>query len=204
MQKDSLNWPPGWRRTPIERRLNGRFKEDGQALSIHEAIKRTIRVLRLFGVKESDIIVSCNVPLRRDGLPLSRSVHVSDPGVCVYWTRKGKPESMPVDHYHRVADNLAAIAAILDAMRLIQRHGGSTILERAFTGFTALPAPNTWRAVMGLPESAPCNIATVKSLYRSMSKSLHPDNGGSESKMAELNWAMTEAQKEACDNQDDI
>lgn len=204
MLKDSLSWPPGWRRTPIDRRLNGRFRESGDSLSIHDAVKRTIHVLRLFGVKEESIVVSCNVPLRRDGMPLSRTGPVDDPGVCVYWTRKGKAESMPVDQYHRVADNLAAIAAILDAMRLIQRHGGSTILERAFTGFTALPAPNTWRAVMGLAENAPCNIATVKALYRSLSKQHHPDNGGSESKMSELNWAMKEAEKEACGTETNI
>jgi hypothetical protein len=46
----------------------------------------------------------------------------------------------------RAADNLAAIAATLEAMRAIDRHGGATILNRAFTGFTALPPPaDCWK-----------------------------------------------------------
>jgi hypothetical protein len=60
---------------------------------------------------------------------------------------------MAIDQYDRVEHNLAAIAATLDAMRAIKRHGGAEILDRAFTGFTALPAPmaggKPWRQVLG-------------------------------------------------------
>ncbi|KVD37855.1 hypothetical protein WJ41_22830 [Burkholderia ubonensis] len=62
-------------------------------------------------------------------------------GVAVYWeTRAGARRVMAIDQYTRVADNLAAVAATLDAMRAIERHGGARILERAFTGFAALAA----------------------------------------------------------------
>ena len=52
----------------------------------------------------------------------------------------------------QVEESLAAIAATLDAMRAIERHGGARVLERAFTGFTAVPAPDArkhWREVFG-------------------------------------------------------
>ena len=38
---------------------------------------------------------------------------------------------MAIDAYTRTADNLAAVAATLEAMRAIERHGGAQILERA-------------------------------------------------------------------------
>jgi len=47
---------------------------------------------------------------------------------------------MAIDIYDTVAGNLAAVAATLDAMRAIERHGGAQILKRAFQGFKALPS----------------------------------------------------------------
>ena len=103
---------------------------------------------------------------------------------------------MAVDRYTRVEQNLAAIAATLDAMRAIERHGGAVILERAFSGFVSLPAPNTWRSVLGFQEDAGVSLDRAKAEYRELSMRHHPDKGGSESKMKELNWAMSEAEKE--------
>jgi len=48
---------------------------------------------------------------------------------------------MAIDRYSTVEGNLAAIAATLDAMRAIERHGATVILERTFADFMALPAP---------------------------------------------------------------
>jgi hypothetical protein len=81
-------------------------------------------------------------------------------------------------------------------MRAIERHGGAMILERAFTGFTALPMPNTWRAVLGFEEADQITLQDVRDMYRTRSFKHHPDRGGSEAKMKELNWAMAEAEKE--------
>ena len=107
-------------------------------------------------------------------------------------------EQRAVDRYLKVADNLAAIAATLDAMRAIERHGGAAILDRAFTGFAALPAPTVgqrdWWTVLGIPRvSSPDEI---RQAYRRLSKLLHPDRqaeGGSHDAMAELNKARDQA-----------
>jgi hypothetical protein len=108
---------------------------------------------------------------------------------------------MAIDIYDRVADNLAAVAATLDAMRAIERHGGAAILERAFTGFTALPAPivagmkRPWRDVLQLGPKPP--LHDVHGAYRRLASAHHPDReGGSDAKMAELNAARDEALKE--------
>jgi hypothetical protein len=85
---------------------------------------------------------------------------------------------MAIDRYTRVADNLAAIAATLEAMRAIERHGGGTILERAFLGFAALPenASQPWREVLGIEGTA--TLELVLSRFRTLVKVHHPDYGG--------------------------
>lgn len=101
---------------------------------------------------------------------------------------------MAIDRYTRVADNLAAIAATLSAMRAIERHGGAQILERAFTGFTALPAPKSWRDILQVGTKP--TRAIIEANYRRLAKDRHPDNGGSNDAMAELNAARDAALKE--------
>lgn len=191
-----LAWPAGWRRTKSRKDAN--FKRGGQRLSIADGVKRVIEQLRLFGISDWNIVVSTNVRPRLDGLPLSNQAEPQDPGVAVYWKKEKDTQHkvMATDRYTKVADNLAAIAATLEAMRAIERHGGAVIMERAFTGFLSLPAPNTWRAVFGFPEDHCVSFERAKAEYRELSMTHHPDKGGSESKMAELNWAMQEAEKE--------
>ena len=204
-----LSWPSGWRRTSI--RKQARFgKRSAQlstsyrhhvVLSVEDATTRVLRELFAFGVEDGDAIISTNLPVRLDGLPRSNQKEPGDPGVAVYWKRHGDTSHkvMAIDLYDRVADNLAAIAATLEAMRSIERHGGAVILDRAFLGFQALPAPNTWRSVFGYHEEDQVSIGRLRSDYRGLCKNHHPDCGGSESKMQEVNWAMAEAEKELAD-----
>jgi DnaJ-domain-containing protein 1 len=107
---------------------------------------------------------------------------------------------MAIDQYYRVEENLAAIAATLDAMRAIERHGGAQILDRAFTGFTALPAPaaaRSWREVFGFTPHAQPDRAALRNRYRILAGERHPDRaGGSDAAMSELNVALREAEEE--------
>lgn len=206
MKAFPLTWPAGWKRTTPERRTRAKFNQQssGQfgrsrgSVTIAEGTKRVLKELAAFGVEEGDAIISTNLKLRLDGLPKGDQAEPTDPGVAVYWQRTGDPQhkSMAIDRYDRVADNLAAIAATLDAMRAIERHGGAVILERAFMGFQCLPAPNTWRAVFGWAEDERCNSLDLKLRYRQLAQERHPDTGGSEAAMKELNWAMEQAEKE--------
>jgi len=101
---------------------------------------------------------------------------------------------MAVDLYDRIADNLAAMAATLEAMRTIERHGGAIILERAFLGFQSLPSPNDWRHVLGFEDTP--SWETVKDRYQQLAKQRHPDCGGSDAMMSELNRAYEDAERE--------
>lgn len=200
-----LCWPANWKRTTsrthaqfgrTERRGDGLL--DKKRLGIVDAIDRIADELRRFGIKEEHVIVSTNVPLNLSGSPRGDRGEPSDPGVAIYWTRNGKPQCMAIDRYTRVADNLAAIAATLEALRAIERHGGGTILERAFIGFAALPASSArpWRVVLQIPDSAVVTRELIDQSFKQQATLLHPDKGGSHDAMSELNEARASALKE--------
>lgn len=189
-----LTWPGGWRRTAPGSRSRSNFSKNKNALSVAEGTKRVLDELRRFGVPDYQVILSTNIQVRLDGLPYSNQKEPSDPGVAVYWKRRGKEQVMATDTYDRVADNLAAIAASLEAMRAIERHGGAQILDRAFLGFTALPEPKNWRDVLNMPGSS--NLAMAKKHYQELAMVHHPDRGGDSEKMAEINRAWSDAQRE--------
>jgi hypothetical protein len=195
-----LAWPQGWPRA--EARSYGRFgtMEDRgsysarKSISIAEAVKRVRHEFGWLGVKNlaDDIVLTTNLQLDLSGFPREGQGDPSDPGAAVYWQKPGQPTRvMAIDGYVRVADNIAAIAATLEAMRKIQRHGGAQILERAFTGFTAPPTPRSpWR-ILGVAPNA--TREAIEAAYRAKAKAAHPDAGGSTAAMAELNAARDAA-----------
>lgn len=69
---------------------------------------------------------------RLDGLPRSGEPEPKDPGATVYWRSRGRDQVIAIDQYDRVADNLAAIAGTLDALRAIKRWGGAQIVARLY------------------------------------------------------------------------
>jgi hypothetical protein len=202
-----LTWPAGWPRTPVAEQRYGRFgtkKSDKpytsySNITIAEGTARVLEQLARMGIGRDDVVISTNLQLRRDGLPRSSQAAPSDAGAAVYWsTRRGERRVMAIDQYHKVEENLAAIAATLDAMRAIERHGGAQILDRAFTGFAALPAPTTartWRGVMTFGESTPTR-EQLRQRYRHLASVRHPDRGGSDAAMSELNVALRQAEEE--------
>lgn len=185
-----LSWPDGWKRTKnrehakFNKTRDPKYNDQGAAmyqgkarLSVADAVRRVLTELERMGIRQDDILISTNVPLRLDGLPRSDQ-EPSDPGAAVYWQKKGKQmRCMAIDQYWRVADNLAAIAATLDAMRAIERHGGATILDRAFLGFAALPerATQSWRETLGIPPEAQASRDIVEERFRTLVKLYHPD-----------------------------
>lgn len=208
-----LSWPAGWPRTALGDRKGARFgrrerqySSTGgsswtrkQDLSVFDAVKRVLSELRTLGVLDGDAIISTNVPTRLDGLPRSDARAPADTGVAVYWQRPGEPmRCMAIDTYSDVAGNLAAVAATLEAMRAIERHGGAQILDRAFAGFDALPAPGAkrdWREVLGFQRGEAITLPAAHEAYRRLSGQHHPDRGGNHERMAEINAAWAEAQR---------
>jgi hypothetical protein len=191
-----LCWPDGWKRT--QSRKFGHFKTGNQWISVRDATLRVLNEFRLMGINSDDIIVSTNIPLRLDGMPRSDQ-EPSDPGVAVYWqTKKSGMRCMAIDRYQHVADNIAAMAATLEAMRAIERHGGAMILERAFLGFAALPetASRPWRQVLGISTTVAATWPMVEERFRSLVQIHHPDKGGDRNKFEEIVQARDAARLE--------
>ncbi len=191
-----LQWPAGWGRTGAGLRKTTAFKRLGRAITVAEAVERVREELRRMGHGDNDVVVSTNIELRLDGWPRSDRPEPADRGAAVYWREKsGATRCMAIDRYDRVAGNLAAIAATLEAMRAIERHGGAEILDRAFTGFVALPAAEKpWHIVLGVPHHAA--TPDVEQAYRRARGRAHPDTGGSAALFDEIQRAWTAFRQE--------
>lgn len=177
-----LAWPEGWPRATVRKR--GQFKQDRRELTYHRAETRAIDELGRL-VDHSSLVISSNVI--RDREP-------KDPGVAMYWreTGTGADRVIAIDIYDRAADNLAAIAATIEAMRAIDRHGGATILNRAFTGFTALPPPaDCWKELDLLPGSAEQAIEAAWKAKIRRCRQTHP--AGDHPSEAAINAARDQA-----------
>lgn len=187
IQAYPLQWPPGWPRKPGYARRMATFQNGGRELSVIDGVNRVLDALRLMKITRDDVVISTDIPTRLDGLPRSDRTG-GDPGAAVYWRKGKQTRCMAIDRYQRTADNLAAIAATLEAMRAIERHGGAEILDRAFTGFTALPAPEQWFQVLGV--SAHATREQIETAYRTLAMKHHPDRpGGDAGEMSRINMA---------------
>jgi hypothetical protein len=135
-------------------------------------------------------IISTNIELRRDGLPYASFTQPGDPGVALYFTYKGKQMCFCCDRYRKAEDNMHAISLTISALRGVARWGTGDMMESAFRGFAALPAPAVQDApheVLGVaPNAAPNEIDYA---YKRLAAQHHPDKGGSTEQMAKINAA---------------
>jgi len=207
-----LQWPDGWPRTPSHRResdnrfgISGGFTEEGRRVGRRITVGRARDQLmdELHRLGATDIVVSTNVPVKADGLLYADNKRLDDPGIAVYFTYKKKKFVMARDGFTSVAGNLRSLGLAIDGMRQLDRHGGRFMLEKAFEGFLALAPPN-WKKPW-------CQVFSVKpewqgditALYREKARERHPDAGGNDTLMAELNVAYKEARQEGNNMRED-
>jgi hypothetical protein len=183
---------------PLE---NPRTKSRGNAaFKVDFVTARTGLLGELQRLQARDIVISSNVPIRRDGLPAVPDREPQDPGVAVYFRRKDRPYVIACDHFLKVRWNLRAIGETIKALRSIERYGSTSMLDQAFSGFAQLPgapatAPTSWRTVLGIPDG-PVDRARIEERYRALALLLHPDRGGDTTAMASLNVARDQALRE--------
>jgi hypothetical protein len=185
-----LEWPIGWVRTPRHKRVHATFstkQTSNRQLTTQIATGRLEAELDRLGARRP--VLSTNVSLRLDGRPRSDE-NPSDPGAAIYFVFRGKATVLACDRYSMVADNIAAIAAHIDALRRIERYGVGTI-EQALAGYKALPADTAadWRAVFGFPKDSTPTLDQVDKAYKAEARKHHPDVGGDEIRMAHVNRA---------------
>ena len=187
-----LQWPEGWQRaTWASRKRGGRF-----ITTYTKTMSRLQREVRLLGA--TGLVVSSNLPLRSDGMPRADVARykIEDPGVAVYFMRDKKQLVMASDVFESVYDNLHRITLALEHMRGLERHGGGTMLERAFEGFQALPDQSNWRALLGFKREDVVTLADAEARYREGAKRCHADTGGGHEAMVKLNVAIAQARQE--------
>lgn len=168
-----LAWPAGWNRCRNPKR--GSFSEK----SLAKTRDAVLHELKLLGIGNWNVVISTNLRLRRDGLPYSGEACPKDAGVAIYFLRNGKPMVFACDQYARVTDNMWAVCKTIEAIRGISRWGASDMMERSFTGFAALPAPEpeeNWWQTVGLTPKATAD--EIKARFRALAKEHHPDVSG--------------------------
>jgi hypothetical protein len=166
-----LEWPLGWKRTRVRR--HGKFTSDRRHVNVEFATRRLEE--QLDKLRAKDAVLSTNVTLNLRGIPRGNE-NPTDPGVAVYFRFNKKPTVLACDTFYTVADNIAAIAAHVDALRRIERYGVGTI-EQALAGYKALPADTAadWRAVFGLTGTGTVTADAVNESYRALARVKHPD-----------------------------
>lgn len=180
-----LAWPAGQPRTknPVDSKFQATVP---QALQfVHDELRRFGKDT---GKPVKNLVLSSNVTLT--------SHNPSDGGVAAYFQWDGLDCCIAVDRYKRVRENLQAIGRVIEADRAKMRHGGLNIVRAAFRGYAALPPPSDgkpWHVVLGVDEGGA--LVTARAAYKRLAAQCHPDAGGSDERMAEVNRAWDEAQR---------
>lgn len=190
-----LQWPMGWPRTPESDRQDSkyRFARSGvagvagrQFWTLAAALKSLEGELTRLGAEE--VYVTTDYAVNRFATGFSDQRRPKDQGVAVYFQLRDRPMVMAQDVHVRAEENLRALALAIEAMRTLERHGGGAMMERAFTGFTALPPPpSPWKILgLGTGASGEAVQAAWKAKIRDI-RAQHP--GGDHPLEAEVNAA---------------
>lgn len=182
-----LTWPDHIERS--RSRETGRFKT-----TLAAALGNVETSIQRFGndsgKKVSGLVISSNYTLG-DSRP-------SDPGVAVWFVWADMQVCIPVDRYTTIAGNLQAIHHVIEARRTELRHGTLALVRATFRGFQALPSPvrRSWREVLGFHNGDQPSKVAIETAWKDRAKKAHPDAGGSQEAMAELNGAKMAALQE--------
>lgn len=176
-----LRWPEGRRRTTHPRRAPFR---------VSLAVARDALLGELFRLGGSRVVIASNARLSRAGQMTSVQPWTADPGVAVWFARKGQELVLACDAWDTIAANLRAIGKTVEAMRGMERWGADQMLDAALGGFAALPertaGPDPW-ALLGVQPGAGRDV--VDAAYRAGLKRHHPDRGGDAEQLLALNRA---------------
>jgi hypothetical protein len=184
-----LDWPLGYKKTSNRKRSAFREKTLGGVQNLLRA------ELNRLGARS--MIVSSNLPLRKDGNIYSEylSKKIDEPGIAVYFKYRQQDVVICCDQYEYPWENMYALAKGIEAIRSMERWGVSEFMERAFTGFKALPEKieQAWYDVLGIDRIS--NAVQIKEAYRRMAQIHHPDVGGSVEMFNKINSAYQQALK---------
>lgn len=183
-----LAWPDNMPRTPPAGRVRSPFRT-----GYDQAVKNVTKSLQGF---QKDSGLRIDNPVMSSNRDLMGRLKDNDPGVAVWFQMDGQWVAFGVDRFPDPAANVQAIHHIIEARRTELRYGGLAIVRQTFKSFLALPAPAAkhWSEILGVPRNAVRE--EINTAYRRLAGERHPDRGGSDAMMAELNAARDAALKE--------
>ena len=127
-------------------------------------------------------------------MPYANQREPADTGVAVYFQLQDAPMVFACDKYNHVRDNIRAIGKTIEALRGIERWGASDMMERAFTGFQALPPPgDTWHGVLQIQPGDMHD--DIQRRYRKLRSEAHRNNDGDWLQKIQNAWKEYEAQR---------
>ena len=107
----------------------------------------------------------------------------------VEWRPRGAADTitLTLSEQARAVDNLAVLVIGIDQMRLNEKRGLTNVMQQAYLQLAAPPRERDPYEVLGVRRDSPREV--LEASYKALAKSRHPDAGGSDEAMAELNAA---------------
>lgn len=191
--ENQVPWPVGKAITPSHERKSGQFSVT--LASAAERIEKQVGAFTKSGKpwRTSALWIYAEAKLGGRNRFLANQPRSFDPRVVVSFDIDGKPYAISADRLDAPEQNLAAIAAYIEAMRSQERYGIFTV-EELLQSFSALPPPSSGLVTIS-PFAGLTTADAISALYRDLAKAAHPDMGGSDAAMALLNLQRDEALK---------
>lgn len=117
-----------------------------------------------------------------------------DRTVELTYQKNGKTVKLTMGKQPRAVDNLRVLYLAIEAMRMNEKRGIGEILESAYKQLSGAVSERTPYEVLGVPEGLP--ITVYEAMYKDLAKKNHPDAGGSDEDMKQLNKAIEAIRKE--------
>lgn len=193
----TLEWPPGWDRTPSSERDRSR-KFSASRGDTTEAIATEMGRL---GVNDWRCdTASGGSHTKQNGLP-KYSANPSDPGFVLRWSKDGEQFAVACDAYASLDSNMRAVYLWVKETRLradrpVQTGEDEFAAARLPAGDEdAIEVPEQPHEVLGVPPDA--DEFEVRAAYYDRVKEVHPDQGGSAQEFQRVQQAMEKMLEDA-------
>lgn len=117
---------------------------------------------------------------------------------AMYWAYPQSQRDVIV-HFAKEASRYAVLRDMLEQMGRRERsrsyHSGARQQSSRSGASSRQAATSTWRQVLGV-SATERDMSVIKTAYRKLAQSAHPDRGGSDAAMSRLNQAIAQARAE--------
>lgn len=150
----------------------------------NETYQEIAETFRLWGVAEWDVGAGIRPQLASKRTQTLEELTV----VLSYRHPGGKEVILAMARQGRAVDNFRVLYLAVEAMRLNEKRGLGDVIQQAYLQLAAGKRERDPYEVLGVRQDA--GMEVVEAAYRAIANHVHPDRGGSEEAMKELNDAL--------------